>query len=244
LQPLDVNEHLEKLRTARSAAMLSLEEAQKRMKLQYDKKSNEIHYEVGQLVWVWFPHFQAGKSRKLMNKYSGPYILIEQITPVNFKIAKAHNNKVLKNPVHVNRFKRYYSRLIVPPDPLTLEEITEEISKEEIVKKDLPVVNKEIEQTVVTSSDTSSESVPITENTIDSDINTEESNDEESQEDTEEYLVEDVLKGRKLKNGKLEYLIRWKGYGEEFDSWEPEENLNDFTRSCLKTHPVEIVKKH
>jgi transposase InsO family protein len=34
LQPLDVNEHLEKLRTARSAAMLSLEEAQKRMKLQ------------------------------------------------------------------------------------------------------------------------------------------------------------------------------------------------------------------
>jgi hypothetical protein len=66
-------------------------------------------------------------------------------------------------------------------------------------------------------------------------INTEESNDEESQEDTEEYLVEDVLKGRKLKNGKLEYLIRWKGYGEEYDSWKPEENLNDFTRSCLKT---------
>jgi hypothetical protein len=105
LQPVDVNEHLEKLRTARSAAMLSLEEAQKRMKIQYDKKSNLKPYEVGQLVWVWFPHFQAGKSRKLMNKYSRPYILIEQITPVNFKIAKTHKNKVLKNLVHVNRFK-------------------------------------------------------------------------------------------------------------------------------------------
>jgi hypothetical protein len=61
--------------------MLSHGEAQKRMKIQYDKKSNEIHYEVGQLVWVSFPHFQAGKSRKLINKYSVPYILKEQITP-------------------------------------------------------------------------------------------------------------------------------------------------------------------
>jgi hypothetical protein len=178
-----------------------------------------------------------------MNKYSGPYILIEQITPVNFKIAKAHNNKVLKNPVHVNRFKKYYSRLILPPDPLILEEVTDEIVKEDVVKKDLPVADKEDDRIVPTSSDASSEQLPTMVDTTDSEANTDESNDEESQEDTEEYLVEDVLKGRKLKNGKLEYLIRWKGYGEEHDSWEPEVNLNDFTRSYLKTHPVEIVKK-
>jgi hypothetical protein len=119
------------------------------MKIQYDKKSKEIQYEVGQLVWVWFPHFHAGKSRKLM--YSGPYILIEQITPVHFKIAKAHNNKVLKNLVHVNRFKKYYSRHILPPDPLTLEEVTDEIHAEDIVMRDLPVVIKEVNSVPSTS---------------------------------------------------------------------------------------------
>jgi uncharacterized protein (UPF0335 family) len=116
-----------------------------------------------------------------------------------------------------------------------INQIIQHIRKFETLKASITTDTSEIMQTM--------HSVPTTENAIDSDINTEESNDEESQEDTEEYLVEDVLKGRKLKNGKLEYLIRWKGYGEEFDSWEPEENLNDFTRSCLKTHPVEIVKK-
>lgn len=28
------------------------------------------------------------------------------------------------------------------------------------------------------------------------------------------------------KNGKKEFLIRWKGYSEKHDTWEPEDNLN------------------
>ncbi|XP_067930161.1 chromodomain Y-like protein 2 [Watersipora subatra] len=43
------------------------------------------------------------------------------------------------------------------------------------------------------------------------------------------YEVETLLKQRK-KGGKTEYLVKWKGYGEEDQSWEPEENLENCQR--------------
>ena len=49
----------------------------------------------------------------------------------------------------------------------------------------------------------------------------------------EEYIVERILDSRQY-YGKLQYLIKWKGYIDEHNSWEPEENL---------THAKTLVKK-
>jgi len=43
--------------------------------------------------------------------------------------------------------------------------------------------------------------------------------------DSENFEVEDIVNHRH-KKGKVEYLIRWKGYSPSDDSWEPVDNLD------------------
>ena len=47
-----------------------------------------------------------------------------------------------------------------------------------------------------------------------------------SREGQEEYEVERVINSR-IRRGSLEFLIRWKGYGPEEDTWEPSRNLEN-----------------
>ena len=47
--------------------------------------------------------------------------------------------------------------------------------------------------------------------------------------DDQEWEVEQILDSR-VKRGKLEYLVHWKGYMKEDDSWEPSDNLKNLKK--------------
>ena len=92
----------------------------------YNQDSVENPYEVGDQVWLMHKKVGQGLSPKLAVKWTGPWILKKQTSPITF-ILKATSGlglKLPKTPVHINRLKPYVEPFEVPESPVeTSEEI-------------------------------------------------------------------------------------------------------------------------
>ena len=201
---------------------------QAHMKQRYDENTTEVKYQVGDTVWLYIPVTQPGLSKKLMKFWSGPYLLVEQTGPVNFRVRNLENNKLLSAPVHVNRMKFAYDRYIRPENHVMPRDFVQRDPLEDVVDEDCPedsfaplMASQEANKVPPAVHDQSSTPV-IDPNCM--------------------YKVEKVLRGR-YRDNTLQYLIKWQNFPSSENTWEPVENLNQATLDFLKQNPVKISGK-
>jgi hypothetical protein len=69
----------------------------------YDRKTREISLKRGDLVYLYNPIAKMGRAKKFEYKYQGPYMILEKISPLIYKLQMEEGKSIV---VHVNRLKR------------------------------------------------------------------------------------------------------------------------------------------
>ncbi|XP_065197858.1 chromobox protein homolog 3-like isoform X2 [Sycon ciliatum] len=60
------------------------------------------------------------------------------------------------------------------------------------------------------------------------------------EDEPEEYTVEKIL-GKRVKNGRIEYLLKWNGFPDSDNTWEPKENL--ICQELLEEYEAQLATK-
>ena len=83
VHPTDVQDYKEELMlslsSARQLAASSIQKAQAKYKEQYDRKTKETTFRVGDWILVRFPQDESGRWRKLSRPWHGPYRILDQV---------------------------------------------------------------------------------------------------------------------------------------------------------------------
>lgn len=93
---------VEKVELAKNIVKETIQRSQQKMKEYYDQKYKMPTFEVGQRVWVYTPKTKKGPSKKLLHNWYGPCIIVEQSSPVHFRL-RTDSNKNITFAVHANR---------------------------------------------------------------------------------------------------------------------------------------------
>jgi hypothetical protein len=100
-----VDERLNAARISYKIVREQLHKAAERQKHYYDLRVKKTSYHVGDQVWLWKMRRKTGRKLKWERCYTGPYLVMEQIGPVNYRVRRSNRT----NPiiVHVDKLKPY-----------------------------------------------------------------------------------------------------------------------------------------
>jgi len=96
---------LETLRAAYEKLNLHKEKEQRVYKAHYDKTHKDVKFNVHDHVMLYTERTQVGLSKKFLPRWDGPYLIIQAVGPVNYRIESLDKKKT--HLVHVNRLKIY-----------------------------------------------------------------------------------------------------------------------------------------
>lgn len=103
-----VSELMARLKRVYSQVHENTERAKVKRNIQYNKKTRERNFVLGDLVYLKDLSSTIGVSKKLAKRWKGPYRVIEITGPVNYRIRKVNSRE--EQVVHVNRLKKYYEK--------------------------------------------------------------------------------------------------------------------------------------
>ena len=109
---------LKNIQLSQDIAQQHNEDAQTKMKERYDQNSTPVKFKVGGLVLLRDSMKQKGKNPTFLPNYRGPYELVDQLSPITFKLGNTHSKMISK--AHVNRLKPFVGldkRIIQSPRP-------------------------------------------------------------------------------------------------------------------------------
>ena len=182
-QAVDYIGNIEK---AIAKAKVCLQAAQQRQKKYADEKRSDVHYAVGDMVWLNSQHvsIKAVGTRKMLPHWLGPFKVLEKPSPVNYTLDIPTHYRIHRT-FHVSMLRRAYDNGAgVQRPPIIMIEGQEEFELEEILQHS-----------------------PAHKVRTDSSIR---------------------------------YLVKWKGYGPAYNSWEPGRALKQHAPETLSEYWDEV----
>ena len=76
-----------------------------KMKTYYDKTHKDKKFNVQDLVMVYTPLNKVGFSKSLLPKWRGPYRVVAQVNPVNYRLESLQRNEIVVK--HVNTLSKF-----------------------------------------------------------------------------------------------------------------------------------------
>ena len=111
----------EHIRVYQEMAKINNKAAKEAMKINYDKTAGTRDFPLGTEILLKVKMRKKGRNPKLADKFYGPFVILEKISDVNYKIQELKNKR--DQIVHVNRMKIFRRRIESEPIKTEIQKI-------------------------------------------------------------------------------------------------------------------------
>jgi hypothetical protein len=98
---------VEKLEITQKILKVNVEQAHKTTKKYYDRSAEPREFDVGQRCWLYDPSNKKGVSAKLKTRWLGPFLIVNRVTNLLYRLRHCETGKELPSLTHVNRMRPY-----------------------------------------------------------------------------------------------------------------------------------------
>ena len=112
-----VEKQKEKMENAYRLVREQLKRTAERRKKAYDLRVRPNKFSQGDWVYYYYPRLRSGRKTKWARFYTGPYLIVQVLSPVLYRIQKSAKSALMV--VHVDKLKSYYGK---PPKNWLSEE--------------------------------------------------------------------------------------------------------------------------